>query len=179
MQKDYYQILGVNRAASPVQVQEAFKLQCLRFYPGMNEKQSQDAYLDSLFEEIAEAYQVLSDDHKRAIYDTFGYQKFLEGFPDKFGNIIGGFHGKLTGKEVFLNFCGQKEHFTSVLSTATDYATYTAKGAKAGVIKVADVIVTVPVTLLDLFTGKTIEVEYKRRILAEDGICVKNVDCRR
>jgi molecular chaperone DnaJ len=65
MEKDYYQILGVSRDASPDDIKKAFRKLAHKHHPdkGGDEKK---------FKEISEAYQALSDEEKRAQYDKFG-----------------------------------------------------------------------------------------------------------
>ncbi len=65
MSKDYYQILGVSREASPEDIKKAYHKLAHKFHPdkGGDEKK---------FKEISEAYQILSDKEKRSQYDRFG-----------------------------------------------------------------------------------------------------------
>ncbi len=72
MAKDYYQILGISRNASPDEIKKAYRKLAHKHHPdkGGDEKK---------FKEIAEAYQILSDKEKRAQYDRFG--RVFEGFP--------------------------------------------------------------------------------------------------
>jgi molecular chaperone DnaJ len=78
--RDYYEVLGVNRNASEDEIKGAFRKLARQFHPDVNKEP--DA--EEKFKEINEAYGVLSDQEKRARYDRFG----KEGL----GNMGGGFH---------------------------------------------------------------------------------------
>jgi len=66
MSKDYYNTLGVNKNASKEEIKKAFHKQAHKHHPDKNKGD------DKQFKEVNEAYQVLSDDQKRARYDQFG-----------------------------------------------------------------------------------------------------------
>ena len=68
MGKDYYAILGVSREAGADDVKKAYRKMALKFHPDKNK--AEDA--EERFKEIAEAYEVLSDQDKRATYDQYG-----------------------------------------------------------------------------------------------------------
>ena len=75
MGKDYYAILGVSRDAAADDVKKAYRKMALKFHPDKNK--AEDA--EERFKEIAEAYEVLSDQDKRATYDQFGEEGLRPG----------------------------------------------------------------------------------------------------
>jgi len=70
MGKDYYQILGVSKNADDEALKKAYRKQALKWHPDRNPNNKEEA--TKKFKELAEAYEVLSDKNKRAIYDQFG-----------------------------------------------------------------------------------------------------------
>jgi molecular chaperone DnaJ len=69
--RDYYEILEVGREASEVQIKSAYRKLALKFHPDRNPG---DHQAEERFKEAAEAYAVLADKEKRALYDRFGHQ---------------------------------------------------------------------------------------------------------
>ena len=67
--KDYYKILGVERKASADDIRSAYRKLAMKYHP---DKNPGDKKAEDKFKEINEAYQVLSDDQKRARYDQLG-----------------------------------------------------------------------------------------------------------
>jgi curved DNA-binding protein len=67
--KDYYKILGVERSASAEAIRKAYRKLAMKYHPDQNPG---DKAAEERFKEINEAYQVLSDDQKRARYDQLG-----------------------------------------------------------------------------------------------------------
>lgn len=101
--RDYYEVLGVSRGASPDEVKKAFRKKAKECHPDTNK--SADA--EAQFKELGEAYDVLSDPNKRQVYDNYGHDglksggyqpqwDFAEGFPD-LGDIFASFFGGSAG----------------------------------------------------------------------------------
>ena len=77
--RDYYEVLEVNRSARPDDIRRAYRRLARQYHPDLNPS----AEAEERFKEINEAYEVLSDDGRRATYDRFGHA--AAGFPGGFG----------------------------------------------------------------------------------------------
>ena len=100
--RDYYEILGVARSADKEEIKKSFRRLARQFHPDVNKT----AEAEAKFKEINEAYEVLSDDQRRAAYDRFGHAaangqpganpfEGMGGFP--FGDIFETFFGASAG----------------------------------------------------------------------------------
>jgi molecular chaperone DnaJ len=69
--RDYYEVLGVTRTATEVEIKSAYRKLALKFHPDRNPG---DKAAEESFKEAAEAYAVLCDSEKRSLYDRFGHQ---------------------------------------------------------------------------------------------------------
>jgi len=72
-ERDYYEILGVPRTATQDEIKRAFRKLALRYHPDRN---PDDPEAERKFREAAEAYEVLSNPEKRALYDRYGHAAF-------------------------------------------------------------------------------------------------------
>ena len=106
--RDFYEILNVSKNASKEDIKKAYRQQALKYHP---DKNPGDDSAEEKFKEAAEAYEVLSDDDKRARYDRFGHagmggaggggfggqgmtiEDIFSSFGDIFGDAFGGFGG--------------------------------------------------------------------------------------
>ncbi len=84
--QDYYDVLGVARGAGAEEMKKAFRRLAMQFHPDRN----QEAGAEARFKEVNEAYEVLSDPEKRALYDRFGHAA-TQGGADGFARGFEGF----------------------------------------------------------------------------------------
>lgn len=81
--RDYYEVLGVERGASADAIKKAYRKLAMKYHPDRNQG---DKEAEEKFKEASEAYEVLSDDQKRQMYDQYGH----DGMKNAFGG--GGFN---------------------------------------------------------------------------------------
>jgi molecular chaperone DnaJ len=86
--RDYYDVLGVSRDASASEIKKAYRKLAMKFHP---DKNPDDPKAEEKFKEVGEAYEVLSDEDKRAAYDRYGHDAFKAGGRGA-GGFGGGFH---------------------------------------------------------------------------------------
>jgi DnaJ-class molecular chaperone len=85
MSRDYYEILGVGRDASPAEVKRAFRGLARELHPDVNDH---DPEAEEKFKAAAEAYEVLSDPERRRTYDAYGHEGLRGGAqPAGFGSV--------------------------------------------------------------------------------------------
>ena len=105
--KDYYEVLGVDKSASQEEIKGAYRKLAKKYHPDLNPNNSE---AEQNFKEVNSAYEVLSDEEKRARYDRFGPEgvngpgggQGFGGFGDIFEDIFdifgGGFSGQSQGR---------------------------------------------------------------------------------
>jgi molecular chaperone DnaJ len=103
--RDYYQVLELTRSATDAEIKKAYRRLAMKLHPDRNP----DHETEEKFKEAKEAYEVLSDPHKRATYDQFGHagvEAASRGGPgggagmdprDAFGDIFGDVFGDIFG----------------------------------------------------------------------------------
>ena len=104
-QRDFYEVLGVTKAASLEEIKSAYRKAALKWHPDRNPENKQEA--EGRFRECTEAYSVLSDQEKRQIYDAYGHAGLsnASGGVDFNGTIFQDFH------DIFGDFFGFEDLF--------------------------------------------------------------------
>jgi molecular chaperone DnaJ len=138
MPRDYYELLGVSREASEAEIKKAFRKLARELHPDIN---SHDPAAEDKFKEVAEAYEVLTDADRRAIYDRYGHE----------GLRSGGYEPSFSGfgsiSDIFEAFFGGGSPFGSAFGGAG--------GANRG----ADAAVELSLTLDEVATGVNRDIE--------------------
>lgn len=108
---DYYAVLGVSRGATPDEIKKAYRKAALKYHP---DKNPGDTQAERKFKEISEAYEVLSDEKKKQIYDQYGADALKAGMgggpgAGGFGSMeeaLRTFMGAFGGESIFESFFG-------------------------------------------------------------------------
>lgn len=108
--RDYYEVLGVSKSASAEEIKKAYRKVAMQFHPDRNPGNKE---AEEKFKEAAEAYEILSDQDKRAQYDRFGHSAFSNGGGRSQGGGAGmnmedifSQFGDIFGEDMFGSFFG-------------------------------------------------------------------------
>jgi len=148
--KDYYDLLGVQKNASDEDIKKAYRKMAMKYHPDRNPG---DKQAEERFKEINEAYEVLSDPEKRRMYDQFGHSVFNQGgFSGQEG--MGGFSfddifGGTSFEDIFESFFGG-----GTSRRSGRYRTAPSRGS--------DIRADITLNLSDVLTDKTLKIKVRR-----------------
>ncbi|MCH2654869.1 MAG: molecular chaperone DnaJ [Flavobacteriales bacterium] len=159
MKEDYYKILGVSKSASASEIKKAYRKKALQYHP---DKNPGDANAEQQFKKAAEAYEILSDQHKRQQYDQFGHAAF-EG-----GQGFGG--GGMNMEDIFSQF---GDIFGSAFGSG--FGGFGGGGRRTA--KGTNLRVRVKLSLEELVLGVEKKIKVKRKVQAPDAKFSTCVTC--
>ena len=147
--RDYYEVLGLSRAASGDDIKKAYRKLAVQYHP---DKNPGDKKAEERFKEASEAYEVLSDDKRRQTYDQFGFAG-LEGMGSgghDFSNVFKDFSDIFSDFGIFDSFFGGGKR---------------SRGASS---RGSDLRYDLRVSFKDAAFGKKIEISYDRNARCGD-----------
>ncbi|WP_372744019.1 molecular chaperone DnaJ [Lutibacter sp.] len=160
MKRDYYEILGIAKNATPTDIKKAYRKMAIKYHP---DKNPGDKEAEEKFKEAAAAYEVLSDENKKARYDQYGHAAFENG---------GGGHGGFGGGG--MNMDDIFSQFGDIFGGAFGggFGGGGSRGGRARV-KGSNLRIRVKITLEEIANGVEKKVKVRRKVLAE-GVTFKS-----
>lgn len=144
-QRDYYDILGVSKNASPEELKKAYRKLAIKYHP---DKNPDDHDAEAKFKEAAEAYDVLSNPEKKQRYDQFGHQAMGRG------------QGR--GPAQHMNMDDIFSHFGDIFGNDDTFFS----GARArGVARASNLRIKVKLTLQEIVNGVEKKIKVHKQVL--------------
>ena len=146
--KDYYDILGVSKSASPEEIKKAYRKTALKYHPDKNEG---DRSAEERFKEAAEAYEVLSDAEQRSRYDNFGHEGVRESARGRGGSV----------EDIFRDF-------GDIFGGSNPFESFFGGGRQRGGqrrVKGTNLRIKLKMTLKEIATGTKKKIKVKRMVL--------------
>jgi DnaJ-class molecular chaperone len=83
--RDYYEVLGVSKTATQDEIKKAYRKLAVQYHP---DKNPDDKAAEDKFKELGEAYDVISDEQKRAAYDRYGHSALTSSAKSSAGRVV-------------------------------------------------------------------------------------------
>jgi molecular chaperone DnaJ len=145
--RDYYEVLGVGKNASKDEIKKAYRKLAIQYHPDKNQGNKE---AEEKFKEATEAYEVLSDDKKKASYDQFG-----------FAGVDG-----MNGQHDYSNFSGFEDifggDFSSIFDTFFGGGRRSGGGAQRGPRSGSNLRYDIEIPFKDAVFGTKVEIQYSR-----------------
>ena len=172
--KNYYEILEINRTCSQEDISEAYRNLSLQYHPSRATPEKKEVY-ELHFQKLAEAYEVLSDPIKKGIFDIYGSEGLRKGITDKKGNIKGAYKFLNNGHEIFEKYMGSSNPFTLIrdhekISEEIPSVFGSAFGGqnKKKEEKLKNIEISLKCSLEELYNGCVKTIKYKKNNLNND-----------
>eukprot|EP01080_Neovahlkampfia_damariscottae_P012082 gene12082-5575_t len=189
--RDYYDVLGVSKSSTPDEIKSAYRKLCMKWHPDRHSENKEEA--TEKFKEIGEAYQVLSDEKQKKIYDQFGHEGLKSGggggfqqsnvdpndlFRQMFGgdfsfSSFGNGGGSPMDDDDFGSFFGGRSRgggFSRMfqqggMGQESGFSGFSGSQKR----KAEEITHTVNVSLEDLYTQKVKKVKFSKNIVNQNG----------
>jgi len=153
--QDCYEILGVARNATKDEIKSAFRKKAIQYHPDKNPDKRE--WAEAKFKELAEAYEILSDDRKRSLYDRFGWDGVrssgFSGFTNvNFEDLFSSFSEIFGGGGGFGDLFGDLFGFGG------------RQGRRERTVRGNDIRYDIEITLEDAFHGEKTEIEVPKHV---------------
>jgi molecular chaperone DnaJ len=152
--RDYYEVLGVSRDSSADDLKKAYRKLAVKYHP---DKNPDDKSAEDKFKEVSEAYDILSDDDKRAAYDRYGHAAFANGPAGGGAGGAGGHDPFDVFREVFGGGGGVFESFFGGGASS-------GQRRRGGPQRGSDLRYALEITLEEAAHGAEREIEYERLV---------------
>ncbi|KAI3474214.1 hypothetical protein Pfo_029002 [Paulownia fortunei] len=184
---DYYKILQVDRSAKDDDLKKAYRKLAMKWHPDKNPNNKKEA--EAKFKQISEAYDVLSDPQKRAVYDQYGEEGLSGQVPPGAGGFSGGMDGggptafrfnPRSADDIFSEFFGFSSPFGGMgdmgggsrgrVCFSQENAAAGGEGGTGGMPRKAAAIERMlPCSLEDLYKGNTKKMKISRDVMDASG----------
>ncbi|KAL2897724.1 DnaJ-like protein subfamily B member 4 [Bienertia sinuspersici] len=191
---DYYNVLQVDSNATDDDLKKAYRKLAMKWHPDKNPNNKKEA--EAKFKQISEAYEVLSDEHKRQLYDQHGEEGLKDMPPSSSGGSAYGSNKKgfnpRNAEDIFAEFFGSspfefgsspnagrgKRYSYSEGGTENNtYRTYSSEGGTTSTPKKPPPIENkLPCTLEELYTGSTRKMKISRTVVDSNGYQVPETE---
>ncbi len=142
--RDYYEVLNLERTADGDEIKRAYRRLAMKYHPDRNPG---DAEAERMFKECAEAYEVLSDEQKRKVYDQYGHS---------------GLKGGMGGATATHGFTNIEDIFSMFGDIFGGMGGRPGAGGRRGPARGYDLETEVEIDLAEVLTGTQVDVEFTR-----------------
>jgi len=155
--RDYYEVLEVSKSATKEEIKKAYRKKAIQYHP---DKNPGDQTAEEKFKEAAEAYEVLSDDNKRARYDQLGHAGV---------SGAGGFNGSgMSMDDIFAHFGDMFESWGFSRHFGGNFSSGFGGGRRQAMSRGSDVRIRVKLTLKEIATGVEKKIKINKLVACKE-----------